>query len=92
MGAHGQVIGGDVRLALRRVEDQGVDGVALTHARLHRRGEARAALADHAGILQALDQVLGFLLAPVAPGLKARPFIDLAVTLDHDAHSSRPET
>ena len=43
------------------------------------------ALADHAGVLQALDQVLGFLLTPVAPGFQARPFIDLAVALDHDA-------
>ena len=85
MRAHGQVIGGDVRLTLRRVQNQGVDGVALTHPRLYRRGEAGAALADHAGVLQALDQVLGFLLTPVAPGFQARPFIDLAVALDHDA-------
>ena len=59
--------------------------MALTHPRLHCRGEAGTALADHTGILQALDQVLGFLLTPVAPGFQARPFIDLAVALDHDA-------
>ena len=52
------VVGGDVGLALRHVDQQGVNGLALGHVELYMGGEARAAQAHQPGGPGGLGQLL----------------------------------
>jgi len=81
--AHQQVVGGDVRLALRTVDDQGVNLLLRAGGEFDCRGEACAAEAADAGLTDFFQQLGGFQVAIVRAGLQGGPLLQ-AVAVEHD--------
>ena len=81
--AHQQVVGGDVRLALRTVDDQGVNLLLRAGGEFDCRGEASAAEAADAGLANFFQQLRGFQVAIVRAGLQGGPLLQ-AVAVEHD--------
>ena len=87
--AHQHVIGGDVRLAFRAVQNQGMNGL-LAHVQFHRRGEAGAAHAGDTAVADVFNQLargdVGQMLNAQLriQALVLQPLIE-AIGTDHDA-------
>ena len=81
----GAVVAGDVRLALRGIDDHIVH-LAQTGADLHVSGERRAALADDAGVLDDLHQLLGRQAVGIRHGLDFLGDLILEIVFNDHGH------
>jgi hypothetical protein len=82
---HEAVVGGDIGLAFRAVEDQGV-GLADGGTDFYVGGESRAAHAGNTGGLDDLYQLFGCKSFDVAAGFTIGTKGILVIVLDHDGH------
>ncbi|MNP44767.1 hypothetical protein D3C76_1386430 [compost metagenome] len=80
---HQTVVGGDIRLALGGIDDQGLYLIAAA-AQFGSGWEARAAQTSHAKLMDALDQRLATLRAIIAPAVAIDPAV-FTVCFNSDA-------
>ena len=82
---HGAVVAGDIGLALGSV-NKDIVHLAQAGADLHMGGEGRAALADDAGVLDDLYQLLGSQAVRIGHGMNVRAHGVLLVVFNDHAH------
>ncbi len=80
---HQPMVGGQVRLTLRAIEDHGVDRLVAGRREFNARGEARASHADDAGRADVFDQLLGVGETPLGEGRHRLPGL-FRCSFNHD--------
>ena len=84
MFTHQSIIGGDVRLALHRIDDQLFYSLMVAEVHLDAGGETRAPHSGNTGMADGVDQLAGAQLGVISHATVGDPFI-LAIGVEHHA-------